>query len=270
MELIRYKEQLEEIVENRTRELNEQKEKAELADKMKSIYLANMSHEIRTPLSIVAGLNNFLQKTELDNQQSDFVLKIEQSTRHLQQIINDILDISKIESGNIEIENIPFSFDEVVGYLKGYTQVLMKEKSIEFVIENELTTPYLLLGDPLRIKQVLINLISNAFKFTTKGSVRLTLKHLNILEDKTAIRIAVSDTGIGIKGEQIDNLFMAYKQANSSTARKYGGTGLGLNISYKYDFPAGSSIVAALGGLFLIVSVYFIFKSFFLKTKSDL
>ncbi len=248
LELNRYKEQLEEIVENRTRELNEQKEKAEFADKMKSIYLANMSHEIRTPLSVVAGLNNFLLKTALDDQQIDYVSKIEKSTSHLQQIINDILDISKIESGSVEIEHIPFSFNEVEEYLKGYAQVLLKEKNIDFVIKNEILTPYLLIGDPLRLKQVLINLISNAFKFTTKGSVKLTIKHLNILEDKTAVRITVTDTGIGIKEGQLDNLFMAYKQADSSISRKYGGTGLGLSISYKF--------IELMGGKLKVQSVY--------------
>ncbi len=248
LELNRYKEQLEEIVQNRTRELNEQKEKAEFADKMKSVYLANMSHEIRTPLSIVAGLNKFLQQTTLDLQQSEYVNKIEKSTSHLQQIINDVLDISKIESGSIEIEHIPFSFNDIIDYINDYSHVLLKEKNIDFVIENELTTPYLLIGDPLRLKQVLINLISNAFKFTETGSVRLTIKHLNILPDKTAIRIAVSDTGIGIKENQIGNLFMAYKQADTSITRKYGGTGLGLSISYKF--------IELMGGTLKVRSVY--------------
>lgn len=240
-ELTQYKEQLEDLVYNRTKELEKEKEKAQKADKSKSTFLANMSHEIRTPLGGIIGLNNILQKTILDENQKDYVEKIENSADHLLQILNNILDISKIESDEIELENIPFSLEKLIFDLKEFAQIKLIDKPTSFIINKNIETQYMLMGDVLRLKQVLINLLSNALKFTEEGTITLYINQLKSIEEKTILHFIIKDTGIGMTPEQIKNLFIAFKQADSSISRKYGGTGLGLNISFK--------IVELMGGV---------------------
>lgn len=232
--LNKYKEQLEEIVTNRTQELTYQKERAESADKMKSVFLSTMSHEIRTPLGIVIGLNNLLQKTNPNTVQKDYISKINSSANHLLDVINDILDIAKIESGKVELEQIPFSMDDVLKDFSSFAEIQLGEKYVGFFIENEITTQNLLIGDALRIKQILLNLLSNAFKFTEKGKIILTIKQTKTGADNCSIYFSVKDTGIGMMPEQLEKVFDAFEQADSSISRKYGGTGLGLNICYKF------------------------------------
>jgi signal transduction histidine kinase/CheY-like chemotaxis protein/ligand-binding sensor domain-containing protein len=234
LELNRYKEQLEEIVAHRTQEIIFQKERAESADKMKTAFLANMSHEIRTPLGVVIGLNELVAKTSLDAVQTDYITKINTSAHHLLQVINDILDIAKIESGKVEIDALPFSLNNILDDLTTFAKIHLSEKEVDFVIENEIRTPFLLIGDALRIKQILFNLISNAIKFTETGSIHLTIKQTNSNIDNADIYFTVADTGIGMTDDQMKNLFQAFQQGDTSITRRYGGTGLGLNICYKF------------------------------------
>lgn len=232
--LQRYKQQLEEIVENRTKELTYQKERAESADKMKSTFLSNMSHEIRTPLGIVIGMNNLLQKTNPNFVQLDYIDKIDSSAKHLLEVINDILDIAKIESGKIEMEQAMFSMNDIIENLKNFADVNVGDKYVAFLIENEIKTKNKFIGDALRLKQVLLNLVSNAFKFTEKGKIILSIKEENISTKKVELTFTVKDSGIGMNDEQLLKVFNAFEQGDSSITKKYGGTGLGLNISYNF------------------------------------
>jgi signal transduction histidine kinase/ActR/RegA family two-component response regulator len=230
--LQRYKQQLEEIVENRTKELTYQKERAESADKIKSTFLSNMSHEIRTPLGIVIGMNNLLQKTNPNTIQLDYIDKIDSSANHLLEVINDILDIAKIESGKIEMEHASFSMNDIIENLEHFAEINVGDKYVTFFIENDIKTTHKFIGDALRLKQVLLNLVSNAFKFTEKGKVILSIKQENISLDKTELTFTVKDSGIGMNDEQLLKIFNAFEQTDSSITKRYGGTGLGLNISY--------------------------------------
>jgi signal transduction histidine kinase/CheY-like chemotaxis protein/ligand-binding sensor domain-containing protein len=232
--LNRYKEQLEEIVENRTQELKFQKERAESADKMKTAFLSNMSHEIRTPISNVIGLNNLLQKTNPDEKQKNYINKINSTAQHLLQIINDLLDIAKIESGKMELEKIPFSLNTVLEDFYNFAEINYNVKNIDFLIEKNITTTKLLIGDSLRIKQILLNLLSNAFKFTESGSIKLLIKEIKNEDGFVHLKFSVKDTGIGMTDLQLQKIFEAFEQADKSITRKYGGTGLGLSICDQY------------------------------------
>lgn len=233
-ELTTYKEQLEELVTERTSDLFIEKEKAQLADKMKSAFLANMSHEIRNPLGGIIGINHLLEETKLDPIQKDYVHKIDNSAEHLLQIINDILDISKIESGKFELETIPFSLDKLLAEVGEFSQTKMTNSLINVLIDNQKATNNLLIGDPLRLKQVLFNLVSNSLKFTKKGNIVIEVKEQQILQNKLMLQFVVSDTGIGMNEKQVKSLFKAFNQGDASISRNFGGTGLGLNISYKF------------------------------------
>jgi signal transduction histidine kinase/ligand-binding sensor domain-containing protein len=243
--LQRYKQQLEEIVENRTKELTYQKERAESADRMKSTFLSNMSHEIRTPLGIVIGMNNLLQKTNPNFIQLDYIDKINSSAKHLLEVINDILDIAKIESGKIEMEQASFSMNDIIENLKGFAEINVGDKYVAFFIENEIKTTHKFIGDALRLKQVLLNVVSNAFKFTEKGKVILSIKQENISAEKVELTFLVKDNGIGMNDEQLGKIFNAFEQGDSSITKKYGGTGLGLNISYNFISLMGGELKVA-------------------------
>lgn len=243
--LQRYKQQLEEIVDNRTKELTYQKERAESADKMKSTFLSNMSHEIRTPLGIVIGMNNLLQKTNLNTIQLDYIDKIDSSANHVLEVINDILDIAKIESGKIELEQASFSMNDIIKNLENFAEINVGDKYVAFFIENEIKTTRKFIGDALRLKQVLLNLVSNAFKFTEKGKVILSIKQENISTEKVKLTFSVKDSGIGMNDEQLGKIFNAFEQGDSSVTKKYGGTGLGLNISYNFISLMGGELKVA-------------------------
>lgn len=213
-------------IKNKERELSIAKEKAEESTRIKSSFLANMSHEIRTPMNGIIGMTHLVKQMTLDEKQLNYIKKIENSSNNLLGIINDILDFSKIEAGKLEIENIDFDMSEVIQNVRNLVEFKAKEKGLEFSVlfSNKSTVFY---GDSLRIGQILINLLNNAIKFTNKGKVELDIKCLQ----NEIVQFTVSDTGIGLTKEQQVKLFKSFSQADISTTRKYGGTGLGLSVS---------------------------------------
>lgn len=229
-------------------ELEESKELSDRANRTKSLFLANMSHEIRTPLNGIIGFTKFLKSTNLNSEQYEFVKVIRNSSEDLLSIVNDVLDISKIENGSIEIEEVFFNpIEEFESVVELYSTNASK-KDIDFALWiDPLFSSKLLRSDPSKIKQVLMNLISNAIKFTDEGgSVVVIIEELESQEESLSIRFSVKDTGIGISEENRVKIFNAFTQADSSTFRKYGGTGLGLTIS--------SNIVNILGGALILES----------------
>lgn len=204
---------------------------AEAANLAKSDFLANMSHEIRTPINAIVGMANLAQKTQLTDKQKRYIKVIDSSSQALLGVINDILDFSKIEANKLTIERIPFDLDEVLSTLADMFAYKAYDKGLEFIINLPANIPTMLIGDPLRLQQVLINLVSNAIKFTEDGEINVSCTLLDRNSDKVWLRIEVKDTGIGMTAEQSAKLFQAFSQADTSTTRKYGGTGLGLTIS---------------------------------------
>ena len=208
-----------------------EKMKAEHSEKFKQQFLANMSHEIRTPMNSVLGLSNLLIKTKLDEQQKKYLNVIKKSSENLLVIINDILDLSKIEAGKLDFEKISFSLEDAVD--TAYHTLLFKaeEKNLEFNIIIEEGTPKALVGDPTRLNQILINIAGNAIKFTETGSVKIEIKELEKQDNLSTIRFSIIDTGIGIAEDNISKIFESFSQASSDITRRFGGTGLGLTIS---------------------------------------
>ncbi|MBO9649128.1 MAG: PAS domain S-box protein [Variovorax sp.] len=210
--------------------LNERSAQAESASRAKSEFLANMSHEIRSPLNTVLGLAYLLRQTELDERQRELLKRIQTASTALLGVINDILDISKIEAGEMVIDETEFGLRELLEGVIEMAGVVANNKDIALRLDAEEDLPHRLRGDVTRIRQILVNLLSNAVKFTAKGSVRLNVRAVARDEHHVRLRLAVTDTGIGIEPALLDRLFTPFTQADSSTTRRFGGTGLGLSI----------------------------------------
>ena len=240
-ELDNYRFHLEEVVSERTAQLAEAGVKAEAANVAKSSFLANMSHEIRTPMNAIVGLTHLLRNSEPTPKQLDRLIKIDTAAAHLLELINNILDLSKIEANKMTLEDVDFSLISVFDGVRSMVTDQAREKRLTLVLEPGNTPPWLR-GDPNRLRQALLNYAANAVKFTEQGRVTLSATVLEENGPDLLIRFAVDDSGVGIAAEKLPSLFQAFEQADASTTRKYGGTGLGLAITRRLALLMGGDV----------------------------
>jgi signal transduction histidine kinase/CheY-like chemotaxis protein len=234
------------IIKSKTADLEESIIAANASAQAKSDFLANMSHEIRTPLNGIIGLNSLMLDSELTDEQKKFCTEIQNSSKALMALVNDILDFSKIESGKVEVESIGFNVRDLIEEIVRLMTCLAQEKSLLITFTAEPKIDQTLEGDPYRLRQVLVNLVNNAIKFTNKGKIDIICTLLEEDDNSQIINFDVVDTGIGISRENQKKLFQSFSQVDASTTRKYGGTGLGLAISY--------NLVRLMGGDFVVAS----------------
>ncbi|MFM7217131.1 MAG: response regulator, partial [Bacteroidota bacterium] len=229
------------LVEKEIAEL--EKDKAMQSERFKQQFLANMSHEIRTPMNSIVGLTNLLMKTSLDQQQSRYLDVIRKSSENLLVIINAILDISKIEAGKMVFDHAPFSLPDLLELLYETMSIRSSEKKLQLRFECAPDVPEIMVGDPVRLNQILTNLIGNAIKFTEEGYVSLSVVNVVPGTDRCLLEFIVTDTGVGIEETLLDKIFESFSQASSETNRRFGGTGLGLTISRQLIELLGGSIM---------------------------
>lgn len=257
-ELEQHREHLEELVERRTAELHEARMAAEAASRSKSAFLANMSHEIRTPMNAIVGFSHLLRRANPSPEQEDRLGKIESAAKHLLSLINDILDLSKIEAGRLVLEETDFHLVSLLDNVYSLLAEQARAKGLELVVDPDSVPPWLC-GDPTRLRQALLNYVGNAIKFTEKGSVQVIVRLLSEADGVCVVRFEVKDTGIGIPADKQARLFEAFEQADVSTTRQYGGTGLGLAITRKLarmmGGDAGVDSTAGKGSTFWFTAV---------------
>ncbi|WP_426416645.1 response regulator [Aestuariirhabdus sp. LZHN29] len=223
-------------------QLSKAREDAEMAVRAKADFLANMSHEIRTPMNAVIGLSHLLETTRLETRQKDYLSKMQSASAHLLNVINDILDYSKLDSGRMQMESIPFSIEDVLGKACDIVRLQAENKGLELLIAHDWEMPLEASGDPLRLGQILINLMTNAVKFTDRGQIVVSVALVQSQADVAEYRFTVADSGIGMTREQIGTVFSSFSQADSSMTRRFGGTGLGLAICTQLVERMGGSI----------------------------